>query len=543
MAQKSFFEKMRSFFHRNQNVVKGSFLFAVVVYFVLLFGANIGYFKYNKQEILVFPKITFGIDIVGGNQLTIAVDTSGVVDENIENSKEFIKNFCKEKGADCVISSGNRDKEGYFIATKFDFKGQEDNKIKKVIGELRGVFNQFNIKVVKNVFPELEIEILISKDAMAKIIADTTDKAISILKNRIDGVGVKEIAIQRYGADKIVILIPNGVDVNGVKNIVNTTAKLEFNLMDRQHIFYYKPKEILKKHKLLPSYKSENGVYYLMEEKPVLNGESIASVQPNIDGINNAINFRMNATGTKKFGEITTNNRGRLLAVVLDDKVLMAPMINTAILNGAGSITGHFTPDEVVNLSVLLRSGSLPASVSIVNEKQLGSIFDKNILSRVSNIVVCLIAISIVIMCLRYRLIGLVTICSLILNFIFTFGIMSIFGFTLTLPGIAGFILMLGMATDANILIYEKMKDVARKGIKYKESVIKNGFSKAIGTILDANITTIIAGIALFSFGGSFIKGFSITLIFGILCSIFTSVNITRMVIEFIYRKKSYISI
>ena len=564
MMQKGFFEKVYSFFRKHRQVVKAVFLLVAVLYFASLFVANLLYFKYDKQEFVLFPKINFGIDIVGGRQLTIAIDTSGVIDENVENVKEFTANFCKEKNADCVINSGNREKEGYFVGVKMYFKQKDGDKLvgsskeadkitKEATKDLRNIFNQFGVKVVKNSFPELELEIIISKDAMAKIVADTTDKAITILKNRIDGVGVKEITVQRYGTDKIVILIPSGVDIDGIKNVVNTTAKLEFYLMDKQHIFYYKPKEFLKNHKLLPLYRSgsigqqnqneTNGVFYLVEDKAVLSGESIASVQPNIDGINNAINFRMNANGAKKFGEITSNNRGRLLAIVLDGKVLMAPMINVAILNGSGSITGHFSADEVVNLSVLLRSGSLPANVSIVNEKQLGSIFDKNILSRVSNIVVCLIAVSMTMMFLRYRVVGLLTIVSLVLNFFFTFGIMSIFGFTLTLPGIAGFILMLGMATDANILIYEKMKDVARKGIKYKESVISNGFSRAIGTILDANITTIIAGIALFSFGGSFIKGFSITLIFGILCSIFTSVNITRMIIEFIYRKKNYINI
>jgi preprotein translocase subunit SecD len=185
----------------------------------------------------------------------------------------------------------------------------------------------------------------------------------------------------------------------------------------------------------------------------------------------------------------------------------------------------------------------LPAKITIINEKQLGSIFDKQVLSSAFIAVLICMTCVLLVMVARYRHFGCIAFIALILNFLLTFSILSLFGFTLTLPGIAGFVLMLGMAIDANILIYEKMKDLKRQGVNMPDTLIKNSFSKAIGTILDSNITTMIAGIALFSFGGSFIKGFSITLIFGLLCSIFTSVNITRMIIEEIYKNRKTISI
>jgi preprotein translocase subunit SecD len=248
----------------------------------------------------------------------------------------------------------------------------------------------------------------------------------------------------------------------------------------------------------------------------------------------------MNSSGAKKFSEITKNNIGRLLAVVLDDRVLMAPMINMQIVGGNGSITGQFSVQEVQDLSILLRSGSLPAKISIINERSLSSVFDGNMLSKAAISAVVSLFVVAVILNLRYRVLGMIAVLVLLLNLLFIIMIISVFGFTLTLPGIAGLILTLGMATDANILIYERIKELKKQGINDTRTIIKNSFSKSFNTILDSNITTILAGITLFSFGGSFIKGFSVTLIIGILCSLFTAVKITKIIIERVYCKRVY---
>ena len=628
-------------------------LFALILYSIMLFVVNIYYYtsssttdninrnnnvnantnnitndkkdaiNYNsntnnvvKKEIKLLPKVNFGVDIVGGHQLTVAINSSEAIKEFIDSSNEFILNFCKEKNVKCNIENDTKNdvKEDKKITVKMylndDFLHQIDERkdnnnnnindqkkklsdkklqldgenektsllddrkndhrqndkynkkkykthIKQLIRGVKNAMYQWDIDVAtmqndkkhgnekENNKQGIVFSMTLTDKMIKKIIADTTDKAISVLKNRIDNVGVKEISVQRYGMNKIVILIPRDVNVEHIKKIINTTAKLNFHLMDAHHIFYEKPKHIAKNHVLLPSYnsnKNDNLLYYLVEEQVALKGDCIADVQPNIDGISNSINFRMNSNGTKKFSDVTSKNIGRLLAIVLDDKVLMAPMINVAIVNGAGSITGRFTAEETRDLSILLRSGSLPTKISIINEKQLSSVFDKNLLSNAFVSFLCSLGIVTLLMFARYRIYGCIAIVALILNFLFTFSIISIFGLTLTLPGIAGFILMLGMATDANILIYEKMKDLRKQGIDDDEIIVKSGFSRAIGTIFDANITTIIAGIALFGFGGSFIKSFSITLIFGILCSIFTAVNITKMMINTFLRLKNRIN-
>ena len=537
MAKSGFFIKKKNWLAKRKQGIKLLLLFIGIGYFATLFVANIFYYKNDITEKSFLPKISFGIDIVGGHQMTIAIDDSDVVKDFNDKTFEVLRIFCNDKKIDCNIHNSSTGNFSIQITTD----NSTQSKINKsILRELQQSLPEYQIKLNNKANDKFFIEISLQKKHIDKILATTADKAISILKSRIDGVGVKEISVQRYGMDKIVVLVPRGVDISRIKKIINTTAKLDFHLMDRTHIFNYKPNEIAKHKLLLPSYYKNNETLYLVDDRISISGDCLSNVQPAIDGINNAINFRMNSNCAKKFGNITKNNIGRLLAIVFDGKVLMAPMINVAILNGAGSITGHFTASEASDLSVLLSSGALPAKISIINEKQLNSIFEKNVLSKVAIVASISFVIIGLILIARYRVLGSIASLALIFNFLFTFGIISIFGLTLTLPGIAGFILMLGMACDANILIYEKIRELKKQGVTNKETLVKNSFTKAIGTILDANITTIIAGIALFGFGSSFIKGFSITLIFGILCSIFTSVNITKMIIEIIFlRKKS----
>lgn len=532
-----------------KKIAKIFILMAIICYSLSVCVANIFYYKYKKEEIFLLPKINFGIDIVGGNQITVSIDVDDVIKELKNNSKDFISNYCKETKFNCIIQD-KVIKDGFLIKiTKNNVskKLDENAKHRKLfIRELRkNIIDTYDVEVVKNDEKDFIIKTYITPKNFNRVFADTTDKTIAVLKNRIDGVGVKEISVQRYGNNKIVILVPESVNMSRIKDIINRTAKLDFHLMDSIHIFAQKPKQIMKDHVFLQSYKPINGrhIIYMVESKAVLSGSCISNVQPVIDGISNSINFRLNSVGAKKFSEITKNNIGRLLAIVFDGKVLMAPMINTQIAGGSGSITGNFSSQEVQDLSVLLRSGSLPAKISISSERLLNSIFNKHMLSSFACATcVCLLLI-ICLMIMRYKELGFVVFITLFLNFIFIITVISIFDFTLTLPGIAGLILMLGMATDSNILIYEKMKELKRNGINDGKTIIKNSFSKAIRTILDANITTIIAGIALFGFGGSFIKGFSITLIFGIFCSLFTSINMTKIIINEIYNIRKKISI
>ena len=518
-------------------------LFFIVACSISVFAANISYYGRGKSELKWLPKISFGIDIVGGNQLTVAIDSSGVINEYLDNNIETIKIVCNEQKLNCDVKKTKNDSVD---AVNVVVSGDKE-KVKNVLNELRKNIGNINTNITSKSDEKLVFDVILNERLKENIISDATDKAIAILKNRIDGVGVKEISIQRYGSDKIVLLVPQGVDISRIKMVINTTAKLTFHLMDRRHIFVKKPDKIAKDYVVYEEYgarsNNDEHLYYLMEQKPTLNGDCMTNVQPYTDGLTNAINFRMNSAGTKKFGDITRNNVGSLLAIVLDGRVLMAPRITTPILSGNGSITGNFTREEIADLSVLLRSGSLPAKITIINDRHLSSIFDKNILSKAGLATIIGLTTVAMIIILRYKKLGAVAMFALCLNFLLTLAIIAIFGLTLTLPGIAGFVLMLGMAIDANILIYEKMKELKRQGITQTNHLIQNGFAKALSTIIDSNVTTVIAAVALFGFGGSFIKGFSITLILGIMCSIFTAVNITKMIVAVLYSRKSTISV
>ena len=504
----------------------------------------------------MLPKITFGLDIVGGNQLTIAVDVKDVVQDFYHNTQNTLLSICGDFNADCSVVDNNSFSFVVNVARRVSvLNNQQPGNVsvkefkKHFLRSLRGALVLHDVSVVNKDNNAFVLRLTLSNDMLNKMLADITDKAIAVLKSRVDGVGVKEVSVQRYGKDKIVILVPQGVDINRIKQVVKTTAKLSFHLMDKTHVFVQKPNQIMRGHVILNSYHGGHNViphgdlFYMVEKNVAMGGEYISEVHPGSDGINNVINFRLNSAGTKKFADITKNNIGRLLAIALDDQVLMAPMINVPIVGGSGSITGHFTYQEAQDLSVLLRSGSLPAKISIVNERFIGSIFDKNVLtSACVATIIGLIGVA-VLMVLRYRVLGGICVLVLMLNILFTVTIIAVCGFTITLPGMAGLVLMVGMASDANILIYEKMRELKQRRVNDVTTLIKHGFQQAFGTILDANLTTVIAGIALFGFGSSFIKGFSITLICGVVCSVFVATKITKMLVEWIYVQKKMANI
>ena len=253
---------IKDFFKKNISNIKAILLFFVVLYSFCIFVFNIMYYKYDKKEVILFPKVNFGIDIVGGNQLTIEVDTKEIINEQQTNLKDTLKAICNDLNIKCDISSG----DDRTSTIKINKKNKQEDK--KTIQYFRNTL-QYNEASIIGDKEKIIIKIGTKKQNEEKLISDATDKAISVLKNRIDGVGVKEISVQRYGMDKIVVLIPNGVNVNNIKKIVNTTAKLNFHIMEKHHIFYQKPNEIMKEHIILPSYDRNNNLLYLVETKPV----------------------------------------------------------------------------------------------------------------------------------------------------------------------------------------------------------------------------------------------------------------------------------
>jgi preprotein translocase subunit SecD len=385
-----------------------------------------------------------------------------------------------------------------------------------------------------------QITVLLEPKDQTESIDDNIPKLIEIIQKRINSFGVKEIAIEKYGKNRLTFLIPYGVDYESIKKMISTSAKLSFHIVERNGVVNNTNHKIKDGFSIVPNLDKERNIYYIINSKEELDGSSIIDAFPSNDGFNNVISFKLNSFGGKKFGEITRKNIGRMMAIVLDGSVLMSPVINTPILGGTGIITGNFKPSEAREIAILLKSGSLPIKLSIIEEKQVTSSLNKNTLSRMIPALLLSFFALLIFLVQRYKIFGAISFFTLFLNMTLTFAILVICGFNFSLSCIAGFVLMLGMAIDANILIYEKMKEIIKNGINDRFSIVEHGFKGAMSAILDANITTVISAIALFVFGNSFMRGFAITLIIGTICSLFTAVVLTKQIVQYISSRTDF---
>ncbi|UWQ55356.1 protein translocase subunit SecD [Leisingera caerulea] len=363
-----------------------------------------------------------------------------------------------------------------------------------------------------------------------KIASDdrTVRQALEIVRRRIDEVGTREPTIQRQGADRILIQVPGIGSASELKAIIGTTAQLTFNPVVGRGSDPDAAPGI--GNKVIPSL-DEEGAYYTIEAAAVVTGEDLVDAQPSFDQNGRpAVTFRFNTSGARRFGDYTAENIGSPFAIVLDDEVVSAPVIQSHIPGGSGIITGSFTIEESTNLAVLLRAGALPAGLEFLEERTIGPELGQDSIDagKVAT-AVAFIAV-LVFMGLSYGLFGLFANVALILNIALIFGMLSLIGGTLTLPGIAGIVLTVGMAVDANVLIFERIREELKSG-RGPAKAIDEGYSKALSAILDANITTFITAVILFAMGSGPVRGFAITLGLGIMTSVFTAIFVTRLMI------------
>ncbi|MDP8293170.1 MAG: protein translocase subunit SecD [Candidatus Orphnella occulta] len=362
---------------------------------------------------------------------------------------------------------------------------------------------------------------------------DAPDRALEIIRNRVDQFGVKEVSIQRQGTDEMVIQLPGVTDRDRALELIGRTALLEFRLVssDPEKLKKALAGEIEGGYELL---EGENGEKILLEKNVEITGADLTNAFVKFDqsSFNQpTVSIAFNKEGAKKFARITGNNVGTRLAIVLDGNVKSAPVIKERIPSGEGVIQGRFSPEEANDLSIILRAGALPAPVVIEEERTVGPLLGlDSIRSGIKAIVIGAFFVC-VFMAVYYLLAGIVSVFALVLNFLIILGVMGYFHFTLTLPGIAGLILTLGMAVDANVLIYERVKEELRTG-KTIRSAISTGYSKALSAIIDSNLTTLIAAILLFQFGTGAIRGFAMTLTIGIFASLFTALVVTRTIFQ-----------
>lgn len=356
----------------------------------------------------------------------------------------------------------------------------------------------------------------------------TLKQALEIIRRRIDEVGTREPTIQRQGRDRVLIQVPGIGSAEELKELIGTTAQLTFQPVVKTTS---DPAESLGfGNELLPSLDDE-GRFYVLEAAPVVTGEELVDAQPSFDQNGRpAVSFRFNPTGARKFGDYTAENIGSPFAIALDGEVISAPVIQNHIPGGAGIITGRFSVEESTNLAVLLRAGALPAKLEFLEERTIGPELGAD--SIAAGKIACIVAFAAVLlfMVLSYGLFGLFANVALILNIALIFGLLSAIGATLTLPGIAGIVLTIGMAVDANVLIFERIREEL-KTAKGPARAIELGYERALSAIMDANITTFITAVILFAMGSGPVRGFSVTLGIGILTSVFTAIFVTRLLV------------
>ena len=356
----------------------------------------------------------------------------------------------------------------------------------------------------------------------------TVQQSLEIVRRRIDEVGTREPTIQRQGADRIVIEVPGIGSAAELKAIIGTTAQLTFNpVVNRTQDANASPGV---GNKLVPSL-DEPGQYYIIESAPVVTGEDLVDAQPSFDQNGNpAVSFRFNTAGARRFGDYTAENIGSPFAIVLDDEVVSAPVIQSHIPGGSGIITGRFDVEESTNLAVLLRAGALPAQLVFLVEETVGPQLGQDSIDAGKVATLVAFAAVLAFMFLSYGLFGVFANIALIINIGLIFGLLSLIGATLTLPGIAGIVLTVGMAVDANVLIFERIREEL-KSARGPARAIELGYERALSAILDANITTFITAVILFAMGSGPVRGFAITLGLGILTSVFTAIFVTRLLI------------
>jgi preprotein translocase subunit SecD len=387
-------------------------------------------------------------------------------------------------------------------------------------------------------------QVIVTLSEAEKIASDdrTVRQALEIVRRRIDEVGTREPTIQRQGADRILIQVPGIGSASELKQIIGTTAQLTFNPVVGRGSDPDATAGI--GNKILPSL-DEEGVYYTVEAAPVVTGEELTDAQPSFDQNGRpAVSFRFNTSGARKFGDYTLENIGNPFAIILDDEVVSAPVIQSHIPGGSGIITGRFSVEETTNLAVLLRAGALPAGLTFLEERTIGPELGQDSIDAGKIATMVAFAAVLVFMALSYGLFGLFANIALILNVALIFGLLSMIGATLTLPGIAGIVLTVGMAVDANVLVFERIREEL-KTARGPARAIELGYEKALSAILDANVTTFITAVILFAMGSGPVRGFAITLGLGIMTSVFTAIFVTRVMIVmwFEYRRPKTIEV
>ena len=501
---------------------------------VFLFTFILSYFalsNFTKFDDNLFSKnINLGLDLQGGSYLLLEIDNKPVVTLKLQSKIVEFKKFFKDQNL--ILKNFLLDENSINFESNFN----DVNKIKNILdddnSEINTYFQQFKTHEFNFIEKNNFFKISLSNYGLILLKNSSLDQAIEIVRRRVDEIGTNEPNILKRGNDRILVELPGLDDPGRIKSLLGKTANLTFQFITQNS------EESFGTEKLQFDDGSEE---VIVSKRIILNGDNLIDAKTTVNPETNetVVSFNLNRVGAKKFAKATTTGVGKRLAIILDGKIISAPGVREPIIGGSGQISGNFTFQSATDLALLLRSGALPAPLNIIEERTVGpdlgqDSIDAGILSLIIGFILVVLF-----MIYKYKIFGLIANFALIINLFLLIGILTLFEATLTLPGIAGIILTVGMAVDANVLIFERIKEEI-KNEKNNIIAFDSGYTKSRTTILDANITTLIAAFILFFMGSGPVKGFSVTLAVGILTTLFSVYFIARLFTAFYVIKNKH---
>ena len=487
----------------------------VTLFFIFIASSN---FR-DSDDSFISKKINLGLDLQGGSYLLLEIDNGPVEIQKLQNTTTIIRNFLKDKKIkfnDLRIEN----KRILFSIPTNNIESVKNFFLDKE-SEINPYYNQYKSHQFDVAIQVDEFILTLSKYGLIEIKTSSQDQAIEIVRRRVDEVGTNEPNILKRGNNRILVELPGLDDPMRIKSLLGKTANLTFRFVS-QNVSENFGVEMIQ---------FEDGINEAMVSKRIIiTGENLLDAQPQMNNQTNetVVSFTLDRVGSKRFGKATSTGIGKQLAIILDGKIVSAPTIQSVIASGNGQISGGFTFQSATDLALLLRSGALPAPLNIIEERTVGPDLGQDSIN--AGVIALIIGFLLVIlfMFLKYKIFGLIANVTLLVNLFFLIGILTLFEATLTLPGIAGIILNVGMGVDANVLIFERIKEEC-KNEKNNIIAFDAGYVKSKTAILDANVTTLIAAIILFIMGSGPVKGFSVTLAIGIFTTLFSVYFIARM--------------
>jgi protein-export membrane protein SecD len=475
---------------------------------------------------LPHEQINLGLDLQGGSHLLLEVQLGAVIRERLESLVDDVRGTLRSER----IGYRGLGVRGDVVTLTLTDPASAPRAL-EVLEQLDqgGVSRELMFTQAGD-----RIEIRLAESVAEEIQSSAVAQSLEIVRRRIDEVGTREPTIQRQGGNRILVQVPGEKDPEGIKRLLGQTAKLTFHLVDLDtSMEQARAGNLPPGSELLPSDENDGSgqaAQYVVRKRVEVSGESLVDAQPTYYQNQPVVSFRFDSVGGRKFGNVTRDHVGELLAIVLDGKVISAPRIDEPILGGSGIIRGSFTVQEANELAVLLRAGALPAPLEIVEERTVGPDLGADSIEAGALASILAFILVAAFMVIYYGFFGLIADLALVVNLLLMFALLSVLQATLTLPGIAGIVLTIGQAIDSNVLIYERIREETRNG-RTPIAAVDTGFREALRTIVDANLTALIAAVLLYAFGSGAVRGFAVTLGMGIVTTMFTAVTFTRLVV------------